>query len=754
MFKAILSLLLLTGSVSARVDVNIDNGWRFVGGSIDGSNIDEIVNLPHTWNATDAASGYDYFRGGGTYTRDVLIQKEDEGQRFFLKFEGAQTVADVYVNDAKIGQHRGGYTAFAFEITDHVRVGEQNTIRVEVNNEKTKDVIPLAGDFTLFGGLHRSVRLLTSPPICITPIDHAGPGVYLRQRDVSSTSAQVDVTAKVSNASADRAKIELRVKIADADGHIVGSEKVEVATRPGRRDTGSVTISIENPRLWDGLKSPHLYAVTAQILLGGEVLDEVVQPLGLRTFRFDRDKGFFLNGKHLKLQGVSRHQDVKGKGAALSVEDHRRDLDLILDMGANSVRLAHYPHSEFFYNLCDSAGLVVWSEIPWVGSTDSGFDSGGPFATQTRLVTYEMIRQNFNHPSVVMWGVYNELSNPEDASPVPLIKELETIAKAEDPDRVTTAASFLWDDDPMHAATDVIAWNQYHGWYYGQSSGIGTWLDDTYERYPEAHIGVSEYGAGGSVNHHAEKMVRPFPAFHEWHPERYQAHLHETSWKEIAARDFVWGSYVWNMFDFSASWRREGDALGINDKGMVTYDRGIRKDAFYFYRANWSDAPTLHIADRRYRLRTSEETQVRVYSNANEVELNVNGLSLGIQKGATGVFRWGNVPLVKGNNVVLATASIGATVHEDRVVWMLDGSSVLTNYLIPIFQWWLKPILVLSLLFAFVAAGQGWKAGLAGWRKWVWRIVSAACALLFVAIIGGWIYGLTTYIDIFEYSLL
>jgi beta-galactosidase len=654
------------------------------------------------------------------------------------------------VNGQHVGQHRGGYTAFAFEITDHVKTGD-NQVEVIVSNEERADVIPLSGDFPLFGGIHRSVRLITTESVCITPLDYASPGVYIRQRDLTPASGTVDVTAKVSNGTTAASDVAVQVTVRDAGGAIVAESGATTTVAASQTAPAKVTLKVDTPALWHGLESPYLYSVSTVLSVGGRVVDEVVQPLGFRSFRFDKDEGFFLNGQYQKIHGVSRHQDVKGRGAALTEADHRRDLELILDMGTNSVRLSHYPHSEFFYDLCDSTGLTTWSEIAWVGSNASGYNDTEELKANIRESLIEMIRQNYNHPSVLVWGIYNELHDPEELSPVPFIRELHELAKEEDPDRPTTAANHMMGE--MQGNTDLTAWNHYFGWYRGHSPQIGDWFDEAHRKYPDVPIGIAEYGAGGSINHHEEDLTRPFPFAHPWHPEEWQAEVHEENWKEISSRKFVWGSYIWNMFDFASFFRREGDALGMNDKGMVTYDRSVRKDVFYFYRANWSERPTVHIANRRHRLRQSDHISVKAYSNAEEVSLNVNGETVGTATGDQGVFRWDDVALSKGNNVVIASASIGGVTHEDRVVWLYDQSGTL-DLVIAFFQYGIKPILVLSLLMVFVAFGQGWKAKLSGWKKWTWRGVFALSATVFLVITGGWIYAGTYRIDIFAYSLI
>jgi len=742
-------LLALAVGVEARTDQKIDSGWRFVGGSIDGSTIDKVVDLPHTWNAEDAPKGYAYHRGDGVYTKQLEVSQSDIGKRFFLHFEGAQTVADVSVNGQHLGQHRGGYTAFAFEVTDQIRPGE-NQIEVKVNNEQTTDVIPLSGDFPLFGGLHRSVRLIVTDPICITPLDHASPGVYIRQRDLTNASGTIDVTTKISNGG-DAADVRVLVVVRDADGQEVARGETSVQVPASQTTSGMVSLIVDEPQRWHGLESPYLYSVSTQLVVDGAAVDEVVQPLGFRTYRFDKDKGFFLNGEYQKIYGIARHQDVAGRGGALTESDHRRDLDLILDMGTNSVRLSHYPHSKFFYNLCDSVGLTSWSEIAWVGSNGPGYNDTDALKENIRLALVEMIRQNYNHPSVLMWGIYNELHNPEELSPVPFTRELHELSKQEDPDRPTTVANIMTGD--MQGNTDITAWNHYFGWYLGHGPQMGDWLDEAHEKWPDVPIGIAEYGAGGSIHHHENPVTRAFPFAHPWHPEAWQAQVHEENYREIRSRDYVWGSYIWNMFDFASFFRREGDALGMNDKGMVTYDRSVKKDVFYFYRANWSEEPTVYIANRRHRLRESDRADIKVYSNANKVSLSVNGSSVGSRSGDLGIFLFEDVSLTKGNNVVRATASIDGVEHEDRAVFLFDDNAALGR-LIWFFQYGIVPAIPLSLLGIFFAFGHGWKSDLMGWRKWSWRGVFAISALVFTVIVGGWAFASLYRFDIFAYSLI
>ena len=611
-------------AADGRSVVPLDTGWAFEGPSVDGRTVRGTVTLPHTWNATDSLDGLEYARGVGTYTRVLAIEASSKGRRFFLRFEGANTVADVEVNGHAVGQHRGGYTAFAFEITPFVRPGAENTLVVRVDNRKQPDVLPLGGDFNIYGGLHRPAWLVATGPVCVSLLDHASPGVYVRQPKVSEAEAQVEVTTVVSNGGAGPAAVSLTTTLLDAAGASFAEATRDESVAPGETRV-TQALSITRPRLWQGREDPYLYQARVRVAVGGQVVDEVTQSLGLRTLRFDAKEGFFLNGKPLKVRGVSRHQDWKGKGAALTNADHETDLALIVEVGANAVRLAHYPHAEHFHDLCDRAGLLVWAEIPFVDSFMGGYADTPAFRENGRQQLVELVRQAGNHPSIALWGIYNELTERggNTAAQVGYVRELQALAKQEDPGRPTTAASLLGPGNPLAAIPDTIAFNRYFGWYNGRPEALGPFLDDAASELPGRAIGVSEYGAGGDPAQHEQPPRRPFPLFHPWHPEEYQALVHEGNWAEIEKRPFVWGGFVWNMFDFGVHSRREGGTNAINDKGLVTYDRSLRKDAFYFYKASWSPEPVLYITSRRHVVREAARTDVKVYANVEDIELRV-----------------------------------------------------------------------------------------------------------------------------------
>jgi beta-galactosidase len=562
------------------------------------------------------------------------------------------------------------------------------------------------------------------------------------------------VIAKISNGGESGENFEVEVTIKDAIGNLVQSGISKIFIEARNTNQAKISINIENPKLWNGLKNPYLYTAEVTLKKGGTILDEIVQPLGLRYYSTDPDNGFFLNGEHLKIKGVSRHNDFAEVASALSNNHHRIDMDLISEMGSNGIRLAHYQHAEFFYSLCDTTGMVVWAEIPFVGSDKKGYNGSEEFRTNAKQQLKELIRQNFNHPSILFWGIYNEIGMKNDSLLTDIIREIHNLAKKEDPTRETVAASFIVrSEDLLNKIPEMIAWNQYYGWYYNKPEKLGNFLDRIHKEEPSYKIGISEYGAGGSAVHHAEIIRRPFPIFHKWHPEEFQATVHEGNWKAINDRPFVWGSFVWNMFDFGSHFRREGDAIGMNDKGMVSYDRKIKKDAFYFYKANWSEESVIHITNSRFVIREKDKIKVKVYSNLNEVELFVNGKSHGTKTGENATLVWENILLENGNNRVKAVGKRNGKTHSDSVVWMYEKNGAI-SFVITFLRWLIKPfiVLLLGLVFWFIRILV--KKRTKSWRKILIVVLLVVAILILVAIIGAQIFGASQGVNLFEYSLI
>lgn len=661
------------GADAQRHDQLLNDNWQFRFGHQVEKNTVARVDLPHTWNAQDALSGRtDYKRGLGHYERRLFVPADWKGQRLYLRFEGANSIADLFVNGRHAGQHRGGYGAFVFEITDFVNYGKANTLRVSVNNAETLELMPLVGDFNFYGGLYRDVHLVRTGPTCISLLDHGSSGIRLVQDSVSKDYAAIRALVALSNGSDTATQAEVLLRLLDGDRE-VAAQRLTLTLPPDSSVEGSLPVSLRRPHLWDGRRDPFRYRAEVSLWRNGHEVDRVEQPLGLRYYHIDPERGFFLNGRHLPLRGVCRHQDRSEVGNALRREHHDEDAAIMAEMGANAVRLAHYPQAEYFYDLMDRYGFIVWAEIPFVGPggySDEGFVNLPAFRQNGREQLVELIRQHYNHPSIVVWGLFNELSMRGD-DPVPYIKELNDLAHREDPTRLTVAASNT--DGALNFVTDAMAWNRYDGWYGGTPAGLGQWLDHMHTTHPDLRIAISEYGAGASLYHQQDTLVKTV-ATSFWHPENWQTHYHMANWREISARPFVWGSFIWNLFDFGAAHRHEGDRVGINDKGLVSFDRRTRKDAFYFYKANWNkDEPLLYLAERRTTHRTRPVQTFMAFTNQPEAELFVNGVSCGrAEADSLGTVRWNGVRLRPGQNEIRVVSGRGTHQLTDGYTCTLE----------------------------------------------------------------------------------
>lgn len=651
--SVVLFMLYGMSMFAQRQDILLNNDWNFRFSHQVQKGTEVRVDLPHTWNAQDALSGkIDYKRGIGNYEKNLFIRPEWKGKRLFIRFEGVNNIADVFINRRHIGEHRGGYGAFIFEITGKVEYGKENSILVRVNNGEQLDIMPLVGDFNFYGGIYRDVHLLITDETCISPLDYASPGVRLIQDSVSHRYAKVRATVDLSNGSSGNQKVELNVRLLDGQRVVKeGTKNVNLSGNEVMQQ--ELTFEIDQPHLWNGRQDPFLYQAEVTLFRNGQMVDRVTQPLGLRFYRIDPDKGFFLNGKHLPLQGVCRHQDRSEVGNALRPQHHEEDVALMLEMGVNAVRLAHYPQATYFYDLMDKNGIIVWAEIPFVGPggyNDKGFVDLPAFRANGKEQLKELIRQHYNHPSICVWGLFNELTELGD-NPVEYIKELNVLAHQEDTTRPTTSASNQMGD--LNFITDAIAWNRYDGWYGGTPADLGKWLDRMHKDHPKICIAISEYGAGASIYHQQDSLVKTVPTSW-WHPENWQTYYHIENWKTISSRPYVWGSFVWNMFDFGAAHRTEGDRPGINDKGLVTFDRKVRKDAFYFYKANWNrEEPMLYLTGKRNTVRTQRLQTITAFTNQAGAELFVNGKSYGkTTPDSYAILEWKNVELEPGENEI------------------------------------------------------------------------------------------------------
>lgn len=664
----------LTTNGRPRENQSLNSDWHFVLGDIGGAaknGFDDSgwqpVSLPHNWGWEEAQQGKSFYRGAGWYRRQLNVSPQP-GKRFFLRFEAASLVADVYLNEKLLGQHRGGFGAFCFEITTQLSQTGTNLLAVRVDNTKAPDIAPLEGDFSVYGGLYRPVHLIVTGQenFCLT--DHGSPGVAWSQTSVAPTQAVLDVTAQISNGSRAKTSLQLVATVLDADGKPVvrGGQSITLAPR----DTAPyfLRLTVPRPHLWNGRKDPYLYKARVELLSSNDVVDRVEQPLGLRFYSVDPDNGFLLNGQPYHLHGVDRHQDYMDKGWAISESDMDQDISLIKELGATAVRCAHYQHSDYFYSLCDAAGILVWAEIPQVNVIRDTPE----FENTSRNQLLDLIRQNINHPSIFVWSLGNEIGSSSD-DPHRELQDLTAVAAGEDPTRPTIEATMTAARPQMNKIPDLLGWNIYPGWYRGAKEDYGRQLDALRDTGRHGGFCVSEYGAGANAAQHEQNPVQPKPGG-QWHPEEWQAELHETAWAAMKQRPFVWATFVWCMFDFAVSSRHEGGVKGLNDKGLVTRDRKIKKDAFYFYKVNWSDQPVLYIASRRFTGRTSAVTDVKLYSNTKEPELLINGVSQGVRNdGENGVFIWKNLTLSPGENKISARAQANGQTLTDECVWNLQS---------------------------------------------------------------------------------
>ncbi|MGH8048790.1 MAG: glycoside hydrolase family 2 protein [Chthoniobacterales bacterium] len=673
-----------------RIEADLSGPWKFIkqdAGADAAFDAWESVTIPHTWNNMDGQNGKaadpdqptGYYRGPAWYARKLDIPAGWKGRRIFVKFDAAALVADVYLNGKHLGQHRGGFGAFVYEITDAAQPGGENILRVRVDNTKVPDVIPLSGDFTVFGGLYRPVHLFSTDVACITPLYYGSSGVFLTNKQITPAQATVAVETYISNGAATAGVFKIEADLLDAQGKLVKTVSVEKKIEAGTTEALQQPLVIEKPHLWNGRKDPYLYSVRVKLLGGGKVLDEVTQPLGLRTVQITDKDGFLLNGKPYALHGVNRHQEVMDKGWALTPEDDDADFKLIDEIGATCIRLAHYPQNGHVHDLCDRIGLIVWEEIPVVEQVSEDKDFGPTTLQQMK----EMILQGYNHPSIAFWGIYNELyaswikiKHPDAAA---ILTQLRDLAHELDPSRPVVAAAFTADPQNIQSIPDWQSLNTYPGWYWGTVDKMADTIKKATNTYKRKRIALSEYGAGANPTQHQEgkftKPPSPDPnARGAFHPEEYQTFAHESYWSQIKDNPGIWGSYVWAMFDFASDGRNEGNQPGMNDKGLVTHDRKLKKDAFFFYKANWNPDPMVYIAARRNTPRKQAKTDVEVFSNNPAgAQLIVNGKSLGtVKPDRINVCRWANVPLKPGENKIEAVSKFGGKTLTDSCEWTLE----------------------------------------------------------------------------------
>ena len=566
------------------------------------------VNLPHSWNAIDGQDGgNDYYRGTCYYAKSVEKHGLPEADRLYLEINGANSSAKVYLNGEEIASHDGGYSTWRVDFTD--KVSDTNLFVIAVDNSANDRVYPQNADFTFYGGLYRDVNIIGVSESHFDLDYYGGPGIMVTPQ-VSGGNAKVEVEVFLTNAKDNQ---KLRYRLLDKEGNEVAyCEKQAAETK--------AEFEISDVHLWHGRKDPYLYTAKICLVEDGEVLDNISTRFGCRSFEIDPEKGFILNGEKYPLRGVSRHQDRWGIGNALLPEHHREDAELIYEVGATTIRLAHYQHDRYFYDLCDEMGFVIWAEIPYISS----HMPGGRENTVSQMK--ELVVQNYNHPSIVVWGLSNEITMAGKSSDDLLENHriLNDMVHEMDSTRLTTIAvvSMCSIDDPYIQIPDVVSFNHYFGWYGGDTTMNGPWFDNFHAKYPNIPVGMSEYGCEALNWHTSDPQQGDYT-------EEYQAYYHEELIKQLFSREYIWATHVWNMFDFGADARAEGGENGQNHKGLITFDRKYKKDSFYAYKAWLSDEKFVHLCGKRYVDRVEDVTKVTVYSNMPEVELFANGVSLG-----------------------------------------------------------------------------------------------------------------------------
>ncbi|WP_323090884.1 glycoside hydrolase family 2 protein [Allobaculum sp. JKK-2023] len=622
-----------------RETFNFNDGWQFSQVKPENYSVapeaSVVVDLPHTWNKFDGQDGgADYARETFYYTKELPAFERKADSRVYLEFEGANSAANVYVNGKLAGRHEGGYSTFRFDITDLLNTGfgEANVIVAEVDNS-TNHIYPQTADFTFYGGLYRNVNLLVVEPSHFDLDFYGGNGIAI-DTNIHGSDADVNVKAYITNP---KEISRLEVKVLDADGNVVAQTTVPA------QEENTLTLTIENVHLWNGVKDPYLYTVECSLLENNETVDEVSIRIGVREFYVDPQKGFFLNGVLTPLRGVSRHQDRLGKGNALDFEDHLEDARLIKELGANTIRLAHYQHAQDFYDLCDELGFVLWAEIPMISAMIAGPEAEENAKEQMK----ELIVQNYNHPSIVTWGISNEITIAGESDELlRQLNGLNDLVHEMDKTRLTTMAqvSMLPKTSPHNQLTDILSYNHYFGWYGGEFTGNEAWVDKFHEEYPDRALGLSEYGCEGIITYHGDNPHRGD------YSEEYQAAYHEHMARIIDERPWLWATHVWNMFDFGVDTRDEGGVKGRNNKGLVTFDRKTKKDAFYIYQAYWTDQPVLHITSKRFRKRATDTIEIKVYTNLEgEVALMKDGAVIAALP-AQKVVVFKDVALTEGEN--------------------------------------------------------------------------------------------------------
>lgn len=678
----LLSFSLVFGGLARDVK-SFNEGWLFKKGPFQTDQILfqqgfdqrwQDVSIPHTWNAADMQNDKNNFYAGESfYKKTYRPDASLKDKRIFLNFEGVASVAELYVNGTFAGNHKGGYSAFTIEISKLLKWGEDNEVLLKVNNSSRPDVVPINHTlFGVYGGIYRPVHLIITEKVNIAVTDYASPGIYISQKNVTNKSADVNVEIKIENKNREAKLVQLLTSIYDMDGKLKLKKETAINVLPQGRQFYNQDFTITNPHLWQGLEDPYLYKVVTQIISSGTVIDEVIQPLGLRHFELKAGDGMYLNGKKVPMYGVCRHQDWWQSGSALTNEQHDADLAIIKEIGATTIRLAHYQQSEYFYSKCDSIGLMIWAEIPFVNRVST------KEADNAKQQLTELIRQNYNHPSIYTWGLHNEVYTPINYT-ASLTTELHDLAKSEDPYRYTVSVNGY--GDPGHGVNmnaDIQGINRYFGWYEKKIQDMEPWIEGMEKDYPDYKIMLAEYGTEANIYHQQEVVgdVGDCCGFDKQYNETFATRFHEIQWGYIANHPYLLASYLWNTFDFSTPASSQGGVEARNMKGLVTFDRKLKKDPFFWYKANWSKEPVLYLTQRRVTERENKITPVTVYSNIGVPRLFVNGVEVkNYKKGTTGVhYIFENIQLKEGVNEVEVKALYRGETYDDKILWNYIGN--------------------------------------------------------------------------------
>lgn len=631
-----------------RKHYSLDKDWTFVKVdenhklASDSPNNRRIkTDLPHTWNMAMNVE-----RGWYLYEKVIKVQKEHQSDQLFLEFLGANSVCRVFLNNQFIGEHRGGYSTFRFDITKAYDWDKENRLQVYIDNSHTEDVSPLNGDFTIYGGLYRSVNLICVPNSHFDLLFYGSKGVILQSDVDQEGNGILGIDSHIINGD----KLELELEVMDSEGRVVAQSVTSASRRKHE-------LIIEDCMLWNGKISPHLYLLTATLKSEKMIFDQVKLTFGFRQCQIDSNKGFFLNNLPLRINGVAKHQDFSHVGNAITSKHIKKDFELINEIGANAIRLSHYQHNQETYDLCDQLGYITWAEIPMMSMPDY---KGVLDNAKEQLK--ELVYQNCHHPSICFWGIQNEIAmGGETLAMYKGVHELNDLLHSIMPGGISASANMYYveNSSPLNSITDLLGYNLYYGWYYGEIDDLDSWFDKFHDENPNVALGMSEYGADCNLKFHSDKpKVKDYS-------EEYQSLYHEKTYGIIESKPYLWGSFVWNMFDFGSAVREEGGTKGKNCKGLVTFDRETKKDAFYFYKAKWSDKPFIHICEKRFVNRCEEKISIKVYSNLNEVTLFINDVKVGSLDGET-IFCFEKVPLQMGENKITITGMKEGIEYTDQ----------------------------------------------------------------------------------------